>query len=273
MSRLALALAAFLLFASVPAVAAQGLPEPVEGDGLVSSWSAFGSSRSCTSLDPVVGVVDLGLGSSVETAPAEDGTRYAFHLTSAAPREGCPAAMDLEFVSSLAAWPTTPNAWENGDVRSACGATGSIGVYPSADGRLVRLSLDLPEACAVGMVGHVDFWISMRPLHPSEYMLCQPLVLATCVGAYEADDPYATCASGRPAGGTYVAPVVSASRDCWEGERVWVSLLFGFVYVEGEEAACTLHLFDVTSGVYIETPCPAEVGAALYGVEWGRVLP
>lgn len=278
MSRLAPALAALLLFAFLPPAAAQSLPAPVGSAEPVASWSLFQSPMtSCTSWEPTLGLFDVGLGSFVDTAPVAGGTRYTIHLTTLMPQAGCPSAVDLEFESSLVAWPSPEQAWTSGDVRSPCGATGYFSVYAHEQGRILQLSLQVPEACAAGLVGAFYIGVSLQPLQPSEHMLCAPVALPlSCAGVSEREEPYAPpCASGHSAGATTVVPVLTVRRECWYEERVRVSdSVLGVSYVEVKEDACTVHVDDPFLGVVSEdVACPAEVGAVIFGVEWGRALP
>jgi hypothetical protein len=260
----------------VPLTAGAGLPAPAGTTERVTSWHWQTAAGWCSPYDPAVGVANTALPSTVTHEAVEEGTRYDLHLESLAATPGCPA-LDVSFVSALAAWPTEYST--TAALGSPCGATGYLSVYAFPEGYHLQVNIDLPAACGAAVTGWVAIGARVHPLHPSTAMVCAPLaVLVTpCAGVGEVEYPEYRCADGRHYASTYAPTVVGIRRHCdYETGKSMVTAgsEMGVVWVEARESSCTVVVHDPFFGLVDErAPCPEEVRAPLYDGDWGHVLP
>lgn len=251
-------------------------PPPVgETDHVSSSgWWLPNTPHFCYSSDPVVGIVETGVTSSISHHEADGVTQYVLHLDASLTDAAC-SAFDLAFSSSIAAWPQA-QGWSSAPISSACGATGSFNVYSSSGGVGAQMYLDVPAACATGVVGQVSLYFSVGAVHPSTYLVCSPYGAQLCVGATQRENPYGYPCDDGTYGSSFSAVIVWAGRQCdpYNGDVVYVDPALGFVVIEAREGSCTIHAQDWALGLVDErAPCPTQLSDALRDEDWGHVLP
>lgn len=272
----AVLLALSTLLAAAPlASAAVGLPPPAGKTERITSYYWQKADVGCHPYDQEFGLLNFALPSEVSHQLVPGGTRYDFHIESLMDDPDCPT-LDFSVVSPLAPWPSSPSSTQ---VTSPCGTTGWLQSYPHSRGHQVFLYLDVPAGCGAGVVGSFLLYANVQPLHPSEYMACVPveLVLTSCAGAADEREERYACPNGQRPARTYVWPVVDVRRDCDFGtgeDYVGVGPTLGMAWIEARASSCTATVSDDFFGLFRERlDCPPSVGAVLYGIEWGNVLP
>jgi hypothetical protein len=236
-------LAALLALALVTPLAAALVPAAPDANAIiVTAHQAYDPSTGtyCSSTDPLASVVSTDLTSRMSAASAGGGiTAFTLHLDATLPdavngHDACDA-VDLAFTSSIA-WPPT-NGWNGGAFAAACGLTGYFLVYHATTNDYFQLYLDaVPPACALPVSQGYLGWFS-SPAHPATALVCGPLVVPACFGAYSETSPGYGC-TGSDTSRFYVTAVLSVAyveRSChfWSDgrEHVTVNDAVGFVQV------------------------------------------
>lgn len=256
-----------LLALALVASAAGALALPAGSEERLASWawSAPDAGQGCTSADALGGAADAGFSSRLAHAREGASTRYTLRIVPFVAQAGCPELV-MTFLSGTP-WHAR-QGWSGGPVETSCGAEGYAAFY--WDGSLTELRLDafVPAACGWGVEGAFLLEASVRHAQPSRYQACAPVALVLCAGAttWEGDE---TCADGSRTH-VFTAGTLHVHHDCaGSEERVVVSPGAGAEVVAGPDA-CVVR---VVEPVRADAPCPGALGAALWSVDWTRVLP
>lgn len=268
LSVVALGLVAGLVLSLAPASAAVSpLEAALDPETRVISGHGihdYATNSYCSSDEPVLGVVDTDLTSTVRRAQEGSTARFSFHFDmglGGAIDSGrlCPE-LSLEVLAPLA-WPS-PGTSQGAFFSMECGASGYLQVTdhgPATVGFLFFFSA--PSSCGLPFAGNaaVNFYLDQG----REGMVCTPVVLHGCTGASSETYPDFFC--GGPelhrrsidvAGvsvlydNEYCYPSADNERVTFFGDGV------GLVGVETTDSDCRIRLLDFF-GVVDPIDCPA----------------
>lgn len=270
----AVALLALLLVAA----SARAGPAPLlDGRDVVGSHAAydFTTGHGCYSSDPVLGVASTDLTSTLAYISSGASTTFRLHLDAIPLDESCPA-IDLTFTASLA-WPPAEGL-QRGSFNAPCGVSGFVDAYGEATGRsLVLWFSNAPSACGLPATTGL-LAASVAPPHPATTLACTPVVVPGCSGVADQNAQwFPGCGGERHATYVYVAGigVVGGARECqaWNDGREHSRVDALFVTVDATETDCTIHAYDPVLGGEAMEPCPDALHEAVWGMDWGNLVP
>lgn len=262
--------------------AASALPPAVVTDPAAEIVSRhalylYSTQHVCSSSDPVVGIVSTDLTSRLASASEGGSTTFTLHLDAIPGDAECPA---LDFVF------TAPLAYPSGQTVSyapfstTCGATGAVVIYEWPTGNNFQLYVNAPNGECGVPGGFMQGGFTTSPVVAGTALACGPLVVPACVGVYEHEPQHWNSCDGQPSSTNVVVviDVVSARRQCqfWSDGREHVIIdtpLFPVFTIDATEDSCTMSFTSPIGVGDNEAACPEEVRAAVYGADWGHVLP